>query len=49
MAFDGIVNNVIIDELSSICGARIDKIFEPNKNTILLGLYSNGINYALDR
>lgn len=48
MAFDGIVNKAITNEISNLCGARIDKVFEPDKNTILLGLYLNGINYLLN-
>ena len=48
MAFDGIVTSAISEELKSLCGARIDKILEPNKNTIIIGLYLNGKNYALN-
>lgn len=48
MAFDGIVTKAISSELSELNGARIDKIFQPNKNEILLGLYLNKKNYAID-
>lgn len=48
MAFDGIVTKAIIAELSQLCGARIDKVFQPNKNEIILGLYLDKKNYALD-
>ena len=48
MAFDGIVTKAITSELSQLAGAKIDKVFEPNKNTIVLGMYQNGINYALN-
>ena len=48
MAFDGIVTKAITTELSELNGARIDKVFQPNKNEILLGLYLNKKNYALD-
>lgn len=48
MAFDGIVTRAIVTELSELTGARIDKVFEPNKNEIILGLYSEKKNYALD-
>ena len=48
MAFDGIVTKAITSEISLLKGSRIDKIFEPNKNTIVLGIYQNGINYALN-
>ena len=47
MAFDGIVTKSIVAELNALNGARIDKIFQPNKNEIILGLYSNKVNYAL--
>ncbi len=48
MAFDGIVTKAVVAELSELNGARIDKVFQPNKNEILLGLYLNKKNYALD-
>lgn len=48
MAFDGIVTKAITSELQNLAGARIDKIFQPNKNTILLGCYLNGTNYLLN-
>ena len=44
MAFDGIVTKAIVAELSELNGARIDKVFQPNKNEILLGLYLNKKN-----
>lgn len=48
MAFDGIVTKAVTTEISELCGARIDKIFQPNKNEIILGLYLNKKNYALN-
>lgn len=48
MAFDGIVTKVIATELQEVVGARIDKIYEPNKNDVLIGMYINGVNYALN-
>jgi predicted ribosome quality control (RQC) complex YloA/Tae2 family protein len=48
MAFDGIVTKAIASELQQLSGARIDKIFQPNKNTILLGFYLDGCNYLLN-
>ena len=48
MAFDGIVTKAICSELSELKNARIDKIFEPNKNNVLIGMYLNGKNYALN-
>ena len=47
MAFDGIVTKAITSELQQIIGGRIDKVYEPTKNDILLGFYLNGVNYAL--
>ena len=47
MAFDGIVTKAITSELQQIIGSRIDKVYEPTKNDILLGFYLNGVNYAL--
>ena len=48
MAFDGIVTKAIVTELQELVGSKIDKVHEPDKNTIVLGLYSQGKNYALD-
>lgn len=48
MAFDGIVTKAITSEISELCGSRIDKVFQPNKNEIILGLYLDKKNYALD-
>lgn len=47
MAFDGIVTKTIVAELKNIIGYKIDKIYEPDKNTILLGLYGKNQNLAL--
>lgn len=48
MAFDGIVTKAIASELKELSGARIDKVFQPNKNNILLGFYLDGSNYLLN-
>ena len=48
MAFDGIITKAISTELNLLDGARIDKIFEPDSNTIVLGFYLDGLNYALN-
>lgn len=49
MAFDGITTKKIVAELNdNIIGGKINKVFEPNKNEIILGIYSHGINYALN-
>ena len=48
MAFDGIVTKAIASELQQLSGARIDKIFQPNSNNVVLGFYLTGTNYALN-
>ena len=48
MAFDGIMTKAVATELNLLSGARIDKIFEPDSNTIVLGFYLDGLNYALN-
>ena len=49
MAFDGIVTKAVVSELNTcLINGKINKIFEPNKNEILLGIYSSGKNYCLD-
>jgi len=49
MAFDGIVAKSIVLELQkNIVTGKINKIFEPSKNEIILGIYSNGKNFALN-
>lgn len=48
MAFDGIVINSVINELNScLIDGKINKVFEPNKNELILGIYANSKNYAL--
>lgn len=47
MAFDGIVTKSITQELKNMVGYKIDKVYEPDKNTIVLGLYGKGTNLAL--
>lgn len=48
MAFDGIVTKAIVTELDCIIESKIDKIYQPDKNTIVLGLYSQGKHFALN-
>lgn len=49
MAFDGIVTKAVVSELNTcLINGKINKIFEPNKNEILLGVYSSGKNYCLN-
>jgi len=48
MAFCGIMTRSIVAELNNcLIGARVNKIFEPNKSEIILSLYNND-NYTLD-
>lgn len=49
MAFDGVVTKAVVAELNTcLINGKINKIFEPNKNEIVLGIYSAGKNYALN-
>ena len=47
MAFDGIVTKSIVKELKNIIGYKIDKVYEPEKNTVTLGLYGKSLNLML--
>ncbi|MFR2197329.1 MAG: NFACT family protein, partial [Clostridia bacterium] len=47
MAFDGIVTKSITKELKNIIGYKIDKVYEPDKNTVTLGLYGKSYNLML--
>lgn len=47
MAFDGIVTKSIVKELKNIIGYKIDKVYEPEKNTVILGLYGKSLNLML--
>lgn len=49
MAYDGLVNYTIVKELSTVLiNGKVDKIFEPNFEEIVLSIYSNGTKYALN-
>lgn len=49
MAFDGFIAKSIIAELNkTIIGAKVNKVYEPNKNEIILNLYNQGNNYSLN-
>ena len=49
MAYDGLVNYSIVNELKGkIINGKIDKIYEPNFEEILLGIYCGGIKYAFN-
>ena len=47
MAFDGITLKAVTNELQKILEYKIDKVFQPDKNTVILGLYGNGTNLPL--
>ena len=48
MAFDGIVLKSVISELNTcLINGKINKVYMPNSNEILLGIYSGGKNYCL--
>ena len=38
MAFDGIVTKVILKEITPLISGKIDKIHQPDRNTIVLGV-----------
>lgn len=49
MAFDGFITKSVITELTkTIIGAKVNKVYEPTKNDVVLSLYNNGNNYLLD-
>lgn len=49
MAFDGFITKSVIAELNNtILGAKVNKVYEPTKNDVVLSLYNNGNNYLLD-
>lgn len=49
MAFDGFITKAAVTELkNTIIGAKVNKVFVPTKTDVVLGLYNNGINYALE-
>ncbi|MBO5478980.1 MAG: NFACT family protein [Clostridia bacterium] len=48
MAFDGVVTNKVVQELSScLIGGKIGKVHQPNKNELLFDVYANGKHYNL--
>ena len=48
MAFDGIVLKSVVSELDAcLINGKINKVYMPNLNEILLGIYSGGKNYCL--
>ncbi len=48
MAFDGFTLKSVVQELqNSLIGGKVTKIYQPNIEEIILGVYSHGKNYAL--
>src|SRR5690554_2540837 len=48
MPFDGIVVKCIVEELNrTLLGGRVDKIYQPAADKIIIGVYSKGCNYKL--
>ncbi|WP_409227419.1 Rqc2 family fibronectin-binding protein [Gudongella sp. SC589] len=48
MSFDGIVTRSVVSELNSkLVGGRVDKIYQQEKDELLLQVYSKGKNYRL--
>jgi len=48
MALDGIVLNSIKYEMTSkLIGGRIDKVYQPEKDEIIINIRSNSANYKL--
>ena len=48
MAFDGLIIKSIVSELNNnLIGGKINKIYEPNKNEIILDIY-NKQKFMLD-
>ncbi|MDP4172249.1 MAG: NFACT family protein, partial [Bacillota bacterium] len=48
MSFDGLFTKAMVDELSrSLLGGRINKIYQPYKNEVILTIRANGINQKL--
>ena len=49
MAFDGFITKSIISELKGlIIGAKVNKVYEPTKNEVVLSHYNYGENYLLN-
>lgn len=48
MAFDGIVTNSVVNELKEeLLGGRVDKVYQQEKDEILIHLHNKGTNYKL--
>lgn len=48
MAFDGIVTKAVVKELKEkLVGGRVDKVYQQEKDEILIHIHNKGINYRL--
>jgi len=49
MIYDGLTTYAVVHELNNtILNGKVDKIFVPNKNEVVIGIYNTSINYALN-
>lgn len=49
MAFDGFINKATVSELNSVLiGGKVSKISQPNKDEIIINIYSNSSKYYLN-
>lgn len=48
MSYDGIVTKAVVNELNELLtDGRIDKIYQPEKDEIIIQIYNNSVNYKL--
>jgi predicted ribosome quality control (RQC) complex YloA/Tae2 family protein len=47
MSFDGLFTKVMTQEISSLIGGRINKIYQPFKNELIMAIRANGKNHKL--
>ena len=48
MAFDGLVLNAVTEELkNNLIGGKVQKVYQPSQNEVLLSIYANSLQYAL--
>jgi predicted ribosome quality control (RQC) complex YloA/Tae2 family protein len=47
MSFDGLFTKAMTEEISSLIGGRINKIYQPYKNELIMAIRANGKNHKL--
>ncbi|TJX65681.1 fibronectin/fibrinogen-binding protein [Soehngenia saccharolytica] len=48
MSYDGIVTKAVVNELNTLLkDGRIDKVYQPEKDEVIIQIYNNGTNYKL--